>query len=222
MVYASVQQLMGFRVVSTFWFCEHSCASLSRDACMGVELRSQGGPAGHRVALHSVFGGAAGMFSKVTAPFCFHTRDFVLKIYKLWFSPAVEGEFWEARHQLGGWGMTPRRRGAVPHGRRGAVPHGRRGAVPREERAVPHWRRGAVTHRRRVAVPHGRRGAVPHRLDGGVWVGVYCGDKPKLPGDWMYSGRKRCREGFPQEEWSRKLCHLVRDVEDWDSAKCSL
>ena len=79
-----------------------------------------------------------------------------------------------------------------------------------------------MTPRRRGAVPHGRRGAVPHRLDGGVWVEVYCGDKPKLPGDWMYSGRKRCREGFPQEEWSRRLCHLVRDVEDWDSAKCSL
>ena len=101
--------------------------------------------------------------------------------------------------------MTPRRRGAV--GRRGAVLHGRRGAVPRG---------------RRGAVPHGRRGAVPHRLDGGVWAGVYWRDKPELPGDWVYSGRKRRREAFPQEECSRRLCLLVRDAEDWDSAKCSL
>lgn len=79
-----------------------------------------------------------------------------------------------------------------------------------------------MTPRRRGAVPHGRRGAVPHRLDGGVWAGVYWRDKPELPGDWVYSGRKRRREGFPQEECSRRLCLLVRDAEDWDSAKCSL
>lgn len=117
------------------------------------------GAAGHRVALHLVFGGAAGMFSKVTAPFCFHTRNFVLKIYKLWFSPAVEGEFWEARHQLGGWGMTPRRRGAVPHGRRGAVPHGRRGAVPREERGrAPQEESGCTPWEKRGCAPRaGRR-----------------------------------------------------------------
>ena len=49
------------------------------------------GAAGHRMALHSVFGGAAGLFSEVTAPFCFHTRDFFSRIYNLWFSPGVEG-----------------------------------------------------------------------------------------------------------------------------------
>ena len=83
-------------------------------------------------------------------------------------------------------------------------------------------RRGAVPHRRGGAVPQGRRGAVLHRLEGGGWEGVCRGEKPELPWDWTYSGRKRRQEGFPQEEGSRRLCHLVRDVEDWDSAKCSL